>query len=186
MQCISDCLGFNNINTKPRKVRLGAGGWSCACLNGSEAMSKQVLKDAKNNPRNHKREFISLGHGAKLKKKKNQPVKSQVRKQTSLDFCCGQKSKTFYIWHTHIFRIWIITKEPGKGGKKIERIMAGPKDHSQHWPGEVARNTKQCELNLQGRATTTRRFLHTEGPYSSWDQTPLRMWGDSSLAPEVF
>lgn len=62
-------------------------------------------------------------------KKKNQPVKSHVRKQTSLDFCCGQKSKTFYIWHTHIFRIWIITKEPGKGRKKIgswqgQRIIA--------------------------------------------------------------
>lgn len=71
MQCVSDCHGFNNINTKPRKVRLGAGGWSCACLDGSEAMSKQFLKDAKNDPRKHKREFISLGHGAKLKKKKS-------------------------------------------------------------------------------------------------------------------
>lgn len=47
-------------------------------------MSKQVLKDAKNNPRNHKREFISLGHGAKLKKKKKNSACEITSKETNL------------------------------------------------------------------------------------------------------
>lgn len=58
-----------------------------------EAMSKQALKDpySSNDWDKQDRKIISFGHNAKWKI--NQPLKSQVMKQTPLDFYCGQESK---------------------------------------------------------------------------------------------
>lgn len=58
-----------------------------------EAMRKHVLKDpySSNDWEKHERKTISFGHGAKWKE--NQPLKSKVKKQTPLDFCCHQESK---------------------------------------------------------------------------------------------
>lgn len=66
-QWVSNGHGFNNANTKPKKVRLETGGYSCACLDASEAMSKQVLKDANGigDPGKYERKVVSLGHGAR-------------------------------------------------------------------------------------------------------------------------
>lgn len=42
-----------------------------------------------------------------------------------MDFCCGQESKIF-VHDTYIYSEGESSQGAGKGGKKIERIMAWP------------------------------------------------------------